>query len=289
MKLGLSSAKWGYVTRRVTGHDELRVSVREVGSTLGAFVVARVAHLGAHNHLEGVHGRRVRLFRGDVVVGAFGNRYATDFYEGYLPTADESVHLLTSGGLIGTVASSHSSKGAPTELEVLGGLTDRHGRPLTTDSVAIDIAAHTGVSAELTLATIVVVGSSMNAGKTTVAASLVHGLSRAGLRVGAAKVTGSGSGKDYWAYLDAGAGVVTDFLDFGMPSTFGYPCDRLIDTAGAIRGYLATEGAEVAVLEIADGILQHETRALVERLPGSPIGSSWPSAMLWARLLVSRS
>lgn len=44
--------------------------------------------------------------------------------------------------------------------------------------------------------TIAVVGASMNAGKTTTAAHLVRGLRQSGLRVGAAKTTGTGAGGD---------------------------------------------------------------------------------------------
>jgi len=226
-------------------------------------VVARVANLGAHEHLEDPHGRRMRMYPGDVLVGAYGNRYATDFYEGYLPTPGDAVHLLTSGGLIGTVASAHTSKEAPTELEVLGPLTDAAGLPLGTD----DGALPEPVPGRPELGTIVVLGSSMNAGKTTATSAVIRGLARAGLRVGAGKVTGSGSGKDHWAYVDAGAATVADFLDFGMPSTFGYPTERLVSTMFGIRDRLVEEAADVVVLEVADGVLQAETRALAAQLP----------------------
>jgi hypothetical protein len=260
----LSTAKWSYVTRGVAEHDQTQVSRGIRTARLGDFVVARVTRLGAHDHLENAHGRRVLLYPGDVVVGAYGNRYATDFYEGYLPTANEPVHLLTAGGLIGTVASAHTSQLGPTELEVLGALADRAGAPIGVEDVAVGVAR----PARPALGTVVVLGSSMNAGKTTVAAAIVRGLSRAGLRVGAGKVTGSGSGKDHWAYLDAGAARVSDFLDFGMASTFGYPHDRLIETMIAIRDHLVASGSDAVVLEIADGVLQPETRALAGQLPG---------------------
>jgi hypothetical protein len=112
-----------------------------------------------------------------------------------------------------------------------------------------------------------VVGSSMNSGKTTTAAGLISGWARAGLVPGAAKVTGSGSGKDRWTYLDAGARHVVDFLDFGMSSTFGYPTERLLNTMSAMRDALLQDGANAIVLEIADGLLQEETRLLVKYLP----------------------
>jgi len=257
MRQGLSSAKWGYVTRRVSGHEHTQVSAGVNTPRLGDFVVTRVIQVGEHDHLENVHGRRVRMFPGDIVVGAYGNRYATDFYEGYLPTANEKVHLLTAGGLIGTVASAHTSKGAPTELEVLGALTTAPAHPFPPTMSPLASPRRSGPAWAHRRARLF-----DERRQDHVAAALVRGLSQAGIRVGAGKVTGSGSGKDHWAYVDAGASVVTDFLDFGMASTFGYPHDRLIETMIAIRNHLAAGGAEVAVLEIADGVLQHETRAL---------------------------
>ncbi len=257
----LSAAKWGYLTRRVVGSPQLGPVVQE--SKLGDLVVAQVSRLGAHDHLENTHGRRCRLYPGDLVIGAYGNRYATDFFEGYL-RPDNPAHLLTAGGLIGTVATAHTSKGEPTELTVLGGLADPSGNPLSLEDFQLAPAP----PARPELGTMVVVGSSMNAGKTTTAAAIVRGLAIGGTRAGAAKVTGSGSGKDHWAYLDAGACAVTDFIDFGMSSTFGYPVERLCAAMRAMRDTLVRAGAAAVVMEIADGLLQSETGALAARLPG---------------------
>jgi hypothetical protein len=215
------------------------------------------------------------------VVGALGNRYATDFYEGYLPSGSVA-HLLTAGGVVGVVASAHVRRGEPTQLEVLGSLAGVSGVGLSLDDFALPLPGPSagpvggpgsalGGGAEL--GTFVVVGSSMNAGKTTTAAALIRGWARAGLRVGAGKVTGSGSGKDRWMYEDAGAGEIVDFLDFGMASTFGYPLTRLGQTMVGIRDTLVARGASVVVLEIADGLLQAETRGLAERLVGFADGA----------------
>jgi hypothetical protein len=279
----ISAAKWGYVTRRIgsgggTAGDRAGLTLGDAIAPpkLGDFVFVKVSQLGEHEFLEDVHGRRVRLYPGDIIVGAYGNRYATDFYEGYVPGPGDEVHMLTSGGLIGTVASTHTSKGAPTLLEVLGpvvreGETTEGGADGTTVSAALNTddfaVAPSPTGSKPELGTIVVVGSAMNAGKTTTTAAVVRGLFRAGLTVGAAKVTGSGSGKDHWAYVDAGAAIVTDFLDFGMPSTFGYPVERLVSTLHGIRDRLTEAGCDAVVLEIADGVLQDETRALVKELP----------------------
>src|SRR5262249_48629556 len=80
----LSRAKWSYVTRRVADRCGCHVGRVSADPRSGDLVVARVLELGAHDGLEDNHGRRVRLYPGDLVVGAYGNRYATDFYEGYV-------------------------------------------------------------------------------------------------------------------------------------------------------------------------------------------------------------
>ena len=270
-----SDAKWSYVTRGVTDRGAVWLGGVAGEPRLGDLVVARVVSVGAHDHLENVHGRRVRLYPGDVVVGALGNRYATDFYEGYLPSGSVA-HLLTAGGVVGVVASAHVRRGEPTQLEVLGSLAGVSGVGLSMDDFALPLPvprAVPGGGLGPELGTFVVVGSSMNAGKTTTAAALIRGWARAGLRVGAGKVTGSGSGKDRWMYEDAGAGEIVDFLDFGMASTFGYPLTRLRQTMVGIRDTLVARGASVVVLEIADGLLQAETRGLAEQLAGFADGA----------------
>src|SRR4051794_19972332 len=193
------NAKWSYVTRGVVDRGAVGLRSLDREPRLGDLVAATGVDVRAHDHLEDTNGRQVRLYPGDVVVGAFGNRYATDYYEGYLPTGS-AAHLLTAGGVVGWVASAHARRGEPTVLEVLGLLADRSGRSLSLD----DCAMPAPTSARPELGTFVVVGSWMGAGKTTTASALAGGWSCAGLRVGAGKVTGSGSGKDRWMYQDAG-------------------------------------------------------------------------------------
>jgi hypothetical protein len=111
--------------------------------------------------------------------------------------------------------------------------------------------------------TIAVVGTSMNSGKTTTAAHLVRGLRAAGLVVSAAKVTGTGAGGDPWLMRDAGAMQVLDFTDAGHASTYKLPVETLCDCIDRVLDSLSEGGTEVAVLEIADGLFQRETSALL--------------------------
>jgi hypothetical protein len=259
--------KWTYLTRTMPAAAAAATTIgpHDGPARAGDLIAAKVERLGTHDHVEDPHGRRVRLYPGDLVIGAYGNRYATDFYEGYVPTGART-HLLTAGGLIGTVAAAHEAHADPTRLEVAGRLVDERLRPLSLEDFARPLRLLSPATGSPI--TVAVLGTSMSAGKTTTAAAIVRGFARAGFAPGAGKVTGSGSGKDRWSYQDAGAHALLDFLDFGMPSTFGYPLNRLGATMTAIRDGLASEGCDVVVLEIADGLLQEETAWLARRLPG---------------------
>jgi hypothetical protein len=262
-----AAMKWTYVTRTLPHGVSMAVGEWRRPPRTGDLVVARVTDVGANDHAENRNGRSMRLHGGDVIVGALGNRYATDDCEGYVIDSP-SAHLLTSGGLIGTVVSRHDARPEPTRVEIVGGVVGATGERLSTEDFAQPAPA-TPMRRPPTMA---VVGSGMNTGKTTVAAALIRGWIGAGLRAGAGKVTGSASGKDRWEYIDAGAASVLDFLDFGMASTFGYPGDRLAATMFAIRDRLAVDGCEAIVLEIADSLLMPETARLLRVLRGEVDG-----------------
>ena len=256
-------AKWSYLTRRVNAAHELRIGDGPGEARSGDLVVAEVTSIGNHTHLEDAHGRACRLFPGDLIVGAHGNRYASDYYEGYV-SAGPAVHLLAASGLVGSVASAHTAYGEPTRLRVVGPVVDADGAPV---SLARDARAAVPAPAPR-LGTVAVVGSTMNAGKTTTNAAILRGWRGAGLQAGGGKVTGTGSGKDRWAYVDAGATQIGDFLDFGIASTYGHPVAELERTMRSIRDALVADGADAVTLEIADGLFQQETQALLPALHG---------------------
>jgi hypothetical protein len=112
--------------------------------------------------------------------------------------------------------------------------------------------------------TIAVVGTAMDSGKTASAAFLVRGLSQAGMRVGYAKITGTGAGGDTWLLKDAGAFPVLDFTDAGLVSTYRVELPELERILVTLVAHLAEAGVDAVVLEVADGILQAETAALLE-------------------------
>ena len=64
---------------------------------------------------------------------------------------------------------------------------------------------------------VLLIGTSMSAGKTTTGRIIVHELKRAGLRVAGAKFTGAGRYRDVLAFGDAGADTIIDFVDAACP------------------------------------------------------------------------
>ncbi|WP_324262330.1 hypothetical protein U4960_04205 [Altererythrobacter sp. H2] len=212
----LTAAKRAFTTRNV----DLAAATRLVRSGWrpepGDLILARVIRLGQHRRLENIHGRRGDLYVGDEIIVAFGNRYAPDQFEAYVPQSLEPCHLVAGGGVAALAVNRHAAVKAPTDIEVIGVLVGENGRALNLR----DFATVQPASDRPPLV-IAVVGSSMNAGKTTTVAGLVHGLTRAGFRVGAAKLTGTGSGGDLWTMRDAGAELAVDFTDAGHASTFG--------------------------------------------------------------------
>ena len=103
----------------------------------------------------------------------------------------------------------------------------------------------------------------MNAGKTTAVARLIRGLVRAGKRVGAAKVTGTGAGGDYWQMKDAGASEVVDFVDAGHASTYMLAPQEVEKGFLRLLSHLGNLNLDAIVVEVADGILQAETANLL--------------------------
>jgi len=190
---------------------------------------------------------------------AYAARYAPDQFLAEVPCDLGPCHLAASGGVAANVISRHGSVAAPTELLPLGLLVDTQGERVNVSRFALPQGKRNG-SRPPTIASL---GTSMNAGKTTSAAYLISGLVAAGLRVGGAKITGTGSGNDSNLLLDAGAALVLDFTDAGHSSTFGLDLPALEGILDAIQARMHAERVDVLVMEIADGLLQRETELLL--------------------------
>lgn len=256
----IREAHQAFSTRRVPVEAmHILLTERSQRPVAGQLVLARVVSIGQHTRVELASGRRAQLYIGGDVILAYGNRYAPDQFEGMVPPDLAPCQLIAAGGLAGLVVARHESMDEPTQIEPLGLIADERGIPLNLSDFALSILPSPVPRPPV----LMVCGTSMNSGKTHAASFLVRGLTRLGYRVGAIKVTGTGAGGDLWRMADAGAVVTLDFTDAGHASTYRVPLEGLRAIPGCLLAALAEQAVEAVVMEVADGLVQQETAALL--------------------------
>lgn len=253
-----AQTKWAFSARRIPRGLVAGLDPDTGAAQAGDLILGRVLGLGQHGRIQLVEGRPSTLYPGDLIVMPCGARYAPDQFEGLAEIDPEGCDMLAGGGCLGRMVWRHDKMKQPTRVQPLGRLTDAAGRVLSTSDFALAIPAQASA-----IPLIVVVGTSMNSGKTTATVALTHGLTRAGLAVAALKGTGTGSFGDVNDYADAGAAFVGDFTDAGMVTTYLEPLTRVKAGIETLLAAAEAQGATVAVMEIADGIFQKETAALL--------------------------
>ncbi len=257
--LNFKAVKRAFVTRNVRIEDAKGFR-SDLKPRNGDLCIARVKQLGHHQKIEQTDGRRARMFPGDMIIVAYSNRYATDQFEGKVPEAVEPCSLVAAGGIAATLLSRHSSTRKPTEIEPLGILCREDGSAMNVMDYALPTAA---IDRTVRPHMALVVGSGMNAGKTTTVSAIVRVAKRAGLKVGAIKITGTGAGGDLWFYKDSGAKVTIDFTDAGYAATVGLNLSQLETIADTLYAE-AAKSCDIIIAEIADGLFQTETDLLMK-------------------------
>lgn len=264
----LDRAKKAYTTRRASVRSFRTLVSGDVAPETGDFVLARVDEIGKQKRIELSNGRRAHLFPGDEVIVCFGNRYAPDQYEAQIGSDLSTCDLVAAGGVAAHEISRHDRMINPTRITPIGLIGDADGRKLNLRDFRIsEPKDQPAVPIVLSL------GTSMNAGKTLTATSIVRGLKLAGHRVAAIKGTGTGAGSDLWIMRDAGADLVLDFTDAGFSSTYLVPYEQIKAGIDTLLRHAAHAGCKIAVVEIADGLQHLETATLVET------ASLWPTCL----------
>jgi hypothetical protein len=165
--------------------------------------------------IEDRSGHMIKVESGDWVVGALGDRAAT--LEGVGSWSDIGkdgrMNAMTGAGLMGRFTSVSTLLPDPVTLDYRGHLC-RGGRKVRMRDFALRSATH-----DFAVPTLLLVGTSMSAGKTTTGRRVCKELDRAGARVIGAKLTGAGRYRDILSYLKTGASEIYDFVDAGLPST----------------------------------------------------------------------
>lgn len=245
-----SATRNAQIAREATISDEL---IAQPGYIIAGRVTGRK---GTYNQLENMHGRLVRVDEGDVIAGVLGARHALRGYAGEVPTSirrGDELQLLSLGGVIGRCTSINIDVGDPFGVEVLGAvlsfpvLGERIGVPACITESALPKIDSLKTSAPLVL----VAGTCMNSGKTMAAVEIVRYLSRQGMKVAGAKLTGVSLMRDTLALLDAGAYRCHDFTDTGCVSTNEQTAPGI---TRSILAALQKDRPDVVVMELGDGI-----------------------------------
>ena len=285
---------WSWATRHMNTTDDLDMEVLDHGTVprAGDLLVCEVVEIGFHGRMFDGQKKRSPLLPGQRFVGVAGSRYATDAYGANLAGID-TLHIVTGSGMVGTVASRHASMRSPTRLRCLGRVAKQEGAAVN----LIDSGFRTRPVPQAVRSNraVFVVGSGMNAGKTTVLSQACAELAEQGKRVAALKLTGSLSVRDPDSYRHGGAAYVRDFSDYGFPSTFNIPVPQIIDLFSVMLADALATNPDVILVELADGVLQNETYALLqdERIrraaAGVLVAAPCPLSAIGAAGIVQRS
>lgn len=164
--------------------------------------------------VESCKGEMLPVKAGDQVIGALGHRAATlEGVGSFLDVRRGEMHALTGAGLLGRFTSYSILLPGPLALNYRGHVV-RDGAKTTMKQFAMDLDV-----GEFTVPTILIIGTSMSAGKTVTGRRVCEILSRAGLDIVGAKLTGAGRYRDVVSFKRAGAANIYDFVDVGLPST----------------------------------------------------------------------
>lgn len=254
------SAKIATVLRNVKIPDTAGIIQNEVPK-LGDVVLAKVTSVGDKDSLQNREGRSIELHEGDKILVSYGNRYAVEEYKALIPDDLRECHLVSAGGVASFITEQHKGMNAPTTIKPIGLLKNADGNVMNLKDYAMNSLELDQKSRPITIA---ILGTGMDAGKTTAASDLVKGMTRAGEHVGFGKMTGTGLSSDIHKPQDAGAIAVCDFVDMGYPSTYKAGTQEIIKILKGLSTNLSMRGTTVNIIEIADGVFQSDNQALLK-------------------------
>jgi len=262
-----------YVFTSVTRIADLHTSAFDVARLPrdqwadGDYVVAKVTGKPSPLYrFELANGRIVEVMEDTPAVGAFGKRAATLEAAGdWAAIGDDGrMDALTGAGLFGKASSVAPALPRLMSLTYSGHVV-RGGRKLTME----DFVPATP-RARFSMPVVLLIGTSMSAGKTTTGRIIIHELKRAGYNVAGAKFTGAGRYRDVLAFGDAGADTIVDFVDAGLPSTVVAPT-RFARAMDHMLATIAARNADVLVAEAGASPLEPYNGDTAVRMLGANV------------------
>ena len=210
----------------------------------GDYIEAEIIRpISALYHVEDRTGFMDPVKPGDHFIGALGHRAATLEGAGsWRDVDDDYLHAMTNAGLFGRFTSFSPLLPNPISLRYLGHAT-RNGSKLTMRQFALQADGE-----EFDLPAILMVGTSMSAGKTLTGRAAIEVLTAEGLTVTGVKLTGAGRYRDILAFGKSGAAHIYDFVDVGLPSTI-VPEAEYRDAIRPLLRHIAGEKPDFVVCE----------------------------------------
>ena len=239
------------VTFRMPLTGLLKVTQEEKGRQ-GDVVLVRIKSVNQeYSQLETRDGEDMTLHEGALILGALGTRKALQGFSGGPPSdlkPGMELYLLNKGGVIGECTAFHRDLGWPTQVEYLGTVS-YNGQPANLEDFALPLVDEPISPVPVVL----VLGTCMNAGKTTVCKELVKLFAKKGFSVNAGKIAGVGCLSDPIVMKESGAQHTLSFQDFGIPSTAHV--ESVAPIARSIVHYLSESKPDFIILEMGDGVL----------------------------------
>jgi hypothetical protein len=251
-------------TKNIPLNREMEIS-EQISSEGGAIVVGEVLdNSKTYNQLELVSGRLSTLKSGDVVALALGKRRALKGFVGDLPSelkVGDIIHVLNIGGVAGICTSENmESVGKAIRVKVLGAPVKNGENLNISQEKLFDLSDNLNSKVPL----IVVSGTCMNVGKTSVACEIISHANKNGFRIAGTKLAGVACLRDAEKMKDYGAFDAVSFLDAGMTSTIGQNDRSLKVTKGALN-FLAEKNPDFIIIEFGDGIFgEYGVRSILE-------------------------
>jgi len=232
---------------------------------VGDVVYGKIIRLGQHTQIENKNGRLHTITEGSKGLFVFGNRYAPDYYEGFVPDIiNGEVDLIARSGVVGKVHAKNQQINEPTVVKVLGYIIDKNNKIINTKDYNTILPNKKEKIITKRSKLILNIGTSMNSGKSQSAAACCSVFSTLGFNVRFSKITGTASLKDILNAQDKGAQIVNDFTFMGYPSTYMLEEEELLNIFNSIDLKYANNSKNYWVVEFADGVLQRETSLLLK-------------------------
>lgn len=265
-KINPSKLKKTIICRNVTSTTINKQIKKTYIPKAGDVAVFKVKEIGKHTRIQSTSGNNKYILPGDLIMAVFGNRYATEQMEGFVPNRyHNTYHILGQGGAIGILENLHEKfeKIGPTSLKLVGYVVEENGEVINTKYLNSEVSTLKSIKTNANPKVILSLGTSMDSGKTTSAAFIARGLKLARKKTAYIKLTGTVFTKDKNMVKDYGASVSLDFSHFGFPSTYMCSTKEILDLYQNLLDYVKPSNPDYIIVEIADGLLQRETHALI--------------------------